>query len=68
MNFCRAWDSEGALLADGAFRLEETGRAAVGRELRPSHVERDKHQVYRIYLFGEHGAFSKALVPVKVGR
>jgi len=64
VNVCRAWNTSGKLVADGQFRLEGDGRAAIGSELRPSRVLGTDGKAYMIYLFGEHGALSRALVPV----
>jgi len=61
---CKAWDSYGAPLADGDFRLECLGRAATAKELRPSSVSSSGGHAYAIYLFGEHGARDLTLVPV----
>jgi hypothetical protein len=61
---CRAWGSDGRLLADGDFRLECQGRAATEAELRPSSVDSSGGRGYAIYLFGEQGARSRTLLPV----
>lgn len=65
VDVCKAWDYKGALLADGDFRLEDEGRAATQSELRPSAVFSSGGQAYMIYLFGEHGAHSRTLLPVR---
>jgi hypothetical protein len=61
---CKAWDSNGRVLADGDFRLECQGRAATNAELRPSSVDSSGGHGYAIYLFGKDGARSQTLVPV----
>lgn len=65
VNICRAWDSNGRLLADGAFRLDGENRAATEQELRPSNVivDHTTGRGWMIYLSGRNGAFTKALVP-----
>jgi hypothetical protein len=65
VDVCKAWDADGRLLADGDFRLEGEDRAATESELRPSNVTSSEGRTYAIYLFGEQGARSKMLVPVK---
>lgn len=64
LDVCKAWTQDGKLIADGEFRLEGEGRAASKSELRPSRVLTTNGRAYMIYLFGDHGAFSKVLVPV----
>lgn len=64
VNTCKAWDSDGRLLADGDFRLECQGRAATKAELRPSAVSSSGGHGYAIYLYGDKGARSRTLVPV----
>lgn len=61
---CKAWDSDGRLLAAGDFRLECQGRAATKAELHPSSVSSSGGHGYAIYLFGKEGAHSRTLVPV----
>ena len=58
---CKAWDSNGRLLAFGDYRLECEGRAATEAELRPSFVGGPDSA---IYLFGKDGPRSKTLLPV----
>jgi hypothetical protein len=64
VNPCKAWDSNGRLLADGDFRLECQGRAATNAELRPASVSSGGGHAYAIYLFGKAGGRSRTLVPV----
>lgn len=67
VNVCRAWDTDGNLIAFGNYRLEGGNRAATVAELRPSKV-----QLYPahpnlawIYLFGDDGSIlGRTLVPV----
>ena len=63
VNFCRAWDYQGRLRAEGEFRYEDEPRAARRDELHPSLVAgRDT-----IYLFGgpdHRDAFAHALYRV----
>jgi len=61
---CKAWDSDGRLLAAGDFRLECQGRAATKAELHPSSVSSSGGRVYAIYLFGKDGARSRTLLPI----
>lgn len=64
VDVCRAWDANGKLIAAGDFRLEGENRAAEKSELHPSWVATSDGRAYMIYLFGKHGAFTSALVPV----
>ncbi len=64
VDVCRAWDSDGRLLADGDFRLECQGRAASNAELRPSSVSSSGGHAYAVYLFGDKGSQTETLVPV----
>jgi hypothetical protein len=64
VDVCKAWDSNGRVLADGDYRLECQGRAAVGNELRPSSVSSSGGHGHAIYLFGQEGARTRTLVPV----
>lgn len=64
VNICKAWSWTGQVIADGEFRLETESRAATKKELRPSLVQGTNGVASRIYLFGEKGAFSKALIPI----
>jgi len=64
VDFCKAWDFEGHLIADGDFRLEGQDRAATNAELRPSFVISSGGHAYMIYLYGKAGSQSAVLVPV----
>ncbi len=64
VDVCKAWNSDGQLIADGDFRLEGENRAATKSELHPTHVARGDGHVWMIYLNGKEGTFSKTLVPV----
>lgn len=64
VDVCKAWDSDGRLLADGEFRLEGENRAATRSELRPSRVNGGVGRIKYIELEGDQGPFSKVLVPV----
>ena len=66
VNKCRAWTSEGLLIADGEFQLEDENRAATQEELKPSRVAVSEGRVHWIDLFGKGGAFSKRLLPVQI--
>jgi hypothetical protein len=68
VDVCKAWTPTGKLIADGEFRLEGEARAASKSELRPSRVLAKNGKAYMIYLVGQRGAFSKALVPVSSER
>lgn len=65
VNVCKAWDDKGHLIADGDFRLKGENRAATQAELRPSAVMSGDGHAYMIYLFGNQGAHSKVLIPVR---
>lgn len=67
VNVCRAWDSDGNLIAFGNYRLDGENRAATARELRPSTVlpYPGHPNLAWIYLFGNDGSvMGRALVPV----
>ena len=65
LNFCKAWDPYGNVLADGEFRIECQGRAANLLELRPSRVSRSAGKTFAIFLYGADGSESgPTLVPV----
>ena len=67
VNICRAWDTDGNLVAFGKYRLDGENRAASAPELRPSTVQRypGHPNLAWIYLFGDDGTImGKTLVPV----
>jgi hypothetical protein len=67
VNVCRAWDTNGNLIAFGNYRLDGEGRAATAPELRPSqvHLYLGHPNLAWIYLFGDHREIvGKPLVPV----
>jgi hypothetical protein len=67
VNICRAWDTNGRLIAFGNYRLDGEKRAASARELRPSEVQEcpGHPNLAWIYLFGDHGTIrGRTLVPV----
>jgi len=67
VNICRAWDSDGNLIASGNYRLDGENRAATAPELRPSqvHLYSGHPNLAWIYLFGDHKKImGKTLVPV----
>lgn len=67
VNFCRAWDSNGNLIAFGNYRLNGENRAESALELRPSqvHLYPGHPNLAWIYLFGDHGSVvGRTLVPV----
>lgn len=57
VNPCKAWDGNGRLIAEGAFRLEGENRAANSSELHPSTTgPTGRDGLSRvIYLFGPNG-------------
>jgi hypothetical protein len=64
VDVCRAWGPDGALLANGDYRIDGEDRAARQSELKPSMVNGRGGMGYMIYLFGKDGFDSKILVPV----
>ena len=67
VNICRAWDTNGNLVAFGNYRLDGENRAATALELRPSqvHLYPGHPNLAWIYLFGDHREIvGKTLVPV----
>jgi hypothetical protein len=66
VNVCRAWDTDGNLIAYGNYRLDGENRAATAFELRPSavHTYPGHPNLAWIYLFGDHGIANRTLVPV----
>ena len=67
VNVCRAWDSDGNLIAFGNYRLDGENRAAIAHELCPSTVllYPGHPNLAWIYLFGNDGSvMGKTLVPV----
>ena len=54
VNICRAWDTNGNLIAFGHYRLDGKNRAATAPELRPSQVDLypGHPNLAWIYLFG----------------
>jgi hypothetical protein len=67
VNICRAWDTDGNLIAFGNYRLDRENRAATALELRPSevHLYPGHPNLAWIYLWGAHGSIvGRTLVPV----
>ena len=67
VDICRAWDTNGELIAFGNYRLDGENRAARAPGLRPSQVhDYPGHpNLAWIYLFGDHGrVMGRTLVPV----
>jgi hypothetical protein len=72
VDICKAWDTDGRLIAFGRYRLDGENRAATQRELRPSMAQAypGHPNLTWIYLFDDHRTImGKALIPVdEVGK
>jgi hypothetical protein len=67
VDICKAWDTDGKLIAFGRYRLDGEDRAATQHELRPSMVQLypGHPDLAWIYLFDDHRTImGKTLIPV----